>query len=285
VKVLKLEDGRELAYDEYGDPNGTPVIFNHGLSDSRLIRNPDDELTASLGVRMIAADQPGVGGSSPQKNRKMVDWGADMEALADALGLSTFATVGHSGGSPHALAIAHRMPERVTKIVLASPVSPLEEKGMAKLMINKDLKLVAKLHHLHHLIKWGSDYSAHKAKKDIPSFVEATAADDPSDADTFLKDPAQRAMFEASFTAGMQQGGEGIYEITLALWDWGFRPEDISHHVELFYGDADDMLDPKMPLHLAERLPDCTTHVWPGAGHYGFVDRDRWVQFLSAAVA
>jgi pimeloyl-ACP methyl ester carboxylesterase len=282
VKTLKLADGRDLAYDEYGDPGGTPVIFNHGLSDSALIRNPDDELTASLGVRVIAADQPGVGGSSPQKGRKMVDWGQDMEELADALGLEQFAVAGHSGGAPHALAIPYRLPDRVTRIVLASPVAPLDEQGMGKLLINKDLKLVAKLHHLHHLIKWGSNYSAKKAEKDMPSFVEATAADDESDRDTFTKDPAQRAMFEASFTAGMIQGGEGIYEMTLALWDWGFRPEDITHHVELFYGDADDMLDPKMPLHLADRLPDCTTHVWPGAGHYGFVDRDRWTQFLQA---
>jgi pimeloyl-ACP methyl ester carboxylesterase len=282
MNVLKLADGRDLAYDEYGDPNGAPVIFNHGLSDSRLIRNPDESLTRSLGVRVIAADQPGVGGSSPQKKRRMVDWGGDMEALADALGLSRFAVAGHSGGGPHTLAIAFRMPERVTKVVLASPVSPLDEKGMAKLMINKDLKLIAKLHFLHHIIKWTSDYEAKKAEKDIPSFVEATAGDDKSDADTFLKDPAQREMFEASFTAGMQQGGEGMYEMIMALWDWGFRPEDISHHVELFYGDADDILDPKMPLHLAGRLPDCTTHVWPGAGHYGFVDRERWTQFLGA---
>lgn len=64
--------------------------------------------------------------------------------------------------------------------------------------------------------------------------------------------------------------------------DWGFRPEDITHHVELFYGDNDDMLDPEMPLHLASRLPDCTTHIWPGTGHYGFVDRDRWAQFFQA---
>ena len=133
------------------------------------------------------------------------------------------------------------------------------------------------------MIKWGADYAGKKAEKDIPSFVEATAADDKSDAETFLKDPAQRAMFEASFTAGMQQGGEGMYEMIMALWDWGFRPEDVSHHVEMFYGDADDILDPKMPLRLADRLPDCTTHIWPGAGHYGFVDAHRWTEFLSAA--
>jgi pimeloyl-ACP methyl ester carboxylesterase len=90
-------------------------------------------------------------------------------------------------------------------------------------------------------------------------------------------------MFEASFTAGMIQGGEGMFEMIEALWGWGFEPEDISHHVELFYGDADEIFDPKMSLHLAERLPDCTTHVWPEAGHYGFVDRERWTQFLSSA--
>jgi pimeloyl-ACP methyl ester carboxylesterase len=55
-----------------------------------------------------------------------------------------------------------------------------------------------------------------------------------------------------------------------------------SRHVEMFCGDADNILDVKMPLHLAKRLPDCTTHVWEGADHYGFVD--RWLDFLRAAV-
>ena len=62
-------------------------------------------------------------------------------------------------------------------------------------------------------------------------------------------------MFEASFTEGLAQDGEGMYEMTMALWDWGFQPEDIAQPVDLFYGDADDILDPKMPLHLAGRLP------------------------------
>ena len=54
-KSLELADGRTLTYDEYGDPDGTPVIFNHGLTDSSLIRNPDNSLTASLGVRVERA--------------------------------------------------------------------------------------------------------------------------------------------------------------------------------------------------------------------------------------
>jgi pimeloyl-ACP methyl ester carboxylesterase len=282
VKTLKLSDGRYLAYDEYGDPDGTPVIFNHGLADSRLIRNPDDGVTASLGVRVIAADQPGVGGSSPQPCRRMVDWGKDIEELVDALGLGTFNVAGHSSGAPHALAITYRLSDRVGKIALASPVAPLDEPDMSELMINREMKLVVKLHHLHHVIKWAPKHSATKSEHDIPHFVETTANDDPSDADTFLTDPALREMFVASFAAGMSQGDERLFEITMALWDWGFKPEDINQHVELFYGDADDILDPKMPQHLGARLPNCTTHVWNGAGHYGFVDRQRWIDFLTA---
>lgn len=219
MKALKLSDGRYLAYDEYGDPDGTPVIFNHGFGDSRLLRHPDDAVTASLGVRVIAADPPGAGGSSPQPGRRMVDWGNDVEELVNALGLGTFNVAGHSGGAPHALAIPYRLPDRVGKIVLASPVAPLD---------------------------------------------------------------ARREMFEASFIAGMSQGGEGIFDMTMAPSDWGFTPEDITQHVELFYGDADDILDPRVPQHLGARLPDCTTHVWNGAGHHGFVDRERWTDFLTA---
>ena len=193
MDTLTLSDGRTLTYDVYGDPGGTPVIFNHGLSDSRLIRNPDDALPR----RSVCA-------WSSQTNRVWVDPRPRRTARwsTGARTWSSSPTRSASSGSTWQVtqaagltrwSIAVRMPDRVGRVVLASPVAPLDEPGMAKLMINKDLKLIAKLHHLHHLIKWGSDLSAKKALKDMPSFVEATAKDDASDADTFLKDPAQRA--------------------------------------------------------------------------------------------
>lgn len=282
MDTLTLADGRQLTYDTYGDPDGTPVVFSHGLSDSRLIRNPDEELTRSLGVRMIAADQPGVGGSSPQPGRKMVDWGVDMEQLADHLGLGEFAVAGHSGGGPHTLAIAVRLPERVTRGVLASPVGPLDREGFAKMLVMKDLKLIVKLRHFHRVIKWAYRSDVKKAKKDIGTFVETLAEDDASDADTFLADPAQRDMFEANFTAGLMQDEEGMYEMTMALWDWGFELDDVQQPFDVFYGDADDIISPDMPAHVADRLPNGVGHVWSGGGHYAFVDRERWQAFLGA---
>lgn len=153
TETITLKDSRTLAFDSYGDPDGTPVIFSHGFSDSHVIRNPDDSLTASLGARWISADQPGVGGSSPKRGRKMVDWGSDMEELADHLGLQRFNVAGHSGGGPHALAIAFHMPDRVSKVTLASPVAPFDEPGVTDMLVMKDLKTIVRLRHLPPLIR------------------------------------------------------------------------------------------------------------------------------------
>ncbi|MCH0566805.1 MULTISPECIES: alpha/beta fold hydrolase [unclassified Streptomyces] len=282
MRTVELSDGRTLAYEDYGDPDGKPVVFTHGFGDSRLIRNPDDALTASLGVRVIAPDQPGVGGSSPKPGRRMADWGQDVEELADRLGIGEFAVAGHSGGSPHTLAIARHRPDRVPKGVLASPVGDFDDAFMRRQLVLRDLKLIARIHRLHHLLRWASRTNAKKALKDVPSYVESVAEEDRSDAATMLGDPAQRAMFEASFAAGAAHDGEGTYEMTLALWDWGFAPEDVRQPFEVFYGDADDIISPRMPVRVAAELPNGTAHVWPGAGHYGFVDRERWTEFLSA---
>lgn len=281
METMTLSDGRTLAYEDYGDPDGNPVVFCHGFSDSRLIRNPDEELTASLGVRVVVADQPGVGGSSPQRGRTMADWGPDMEQLADHVGFERFAVAGHSGGGPHAMAVAAHLPDRVTRGVLASPVGPFDQDGFAKMLVMKDLKTVVKLHHLHRVIRWAYKADVKKAKKDIGSFVAAMAEEDASDADTFLGDPDREAMFEANFAEGMAQDEEGLYEMTMALWNWGFEIEDVPQPFDVFWGDGDDIISPAMPSHVAERLPDATTHVWPGAGHYGFIDRERWIEYWS----
>ncbi|AWF80182.1 alpha/beta hydrolase [Microbulbifer sp. A4B17] len=283
MPALQLSDSRTLTYEDYGDPNGWPVIFNHGFSDSRLIRNPDNNLTASLGVRIISADQPGVGGSSPLRGRRMVDWGKDMEELADHLDVQTFSVIGHSGGAPHALSIANKLPDRVNKVVLASPVGPLDYPGMTDLLRHPDIKLIAKLHRWPSLIRWLCRLSAYQANRNIKGFIQQNAKKDASDAALFLRDPALKKMFEESFLAGVAQKGEGLFEMIMALWHWGFDPSNIEASVKIFYGDADDIIDTQMSKQLSSLLPNSATQIWHQLGHYGFVNKYCWVDLLKSA--
>ena len=98
----------------------------------------------------ITADRPGVGGSSPKQHRSILDWVADAEAIADAVGLESFVVAGHSGGGPHALAIAKQLGDRVTKVGLAAPIAPFDQDGTKGMVKDKDLKLIFHLAH----VKW-----------------------------------------------------------------------------------------------------------------------------------
>ncbi len=126
---IALADGRWLACAEFGDPHGRPVLLFHGTPGYR--RNPwatDAELR-SVGVRLIAPDRPGVGGSTPQPRRRLLDWPDDVRQLADALGLERFAVVGFSNGGPHAAACAFRLGPRVSGTALVAPMPPLDGPG------------------------------------------------------------------------------------------------------------------------------------------------------------
>ena len=62
---MVVPDGRALAYSECGAPGGVPIMYCHGGPGSRLDLVWFDRTFADLGVRVIAADRPGYGGSTP----------------------------------------------------------------------------------------------------------------------------------------------------------------------------------------------------------------------------
>jgi pimeloyl-ACP methyl ester carboxylesterase len=64
-------------------------------------------------VRVIAPDRPGMGTSTFEPARRLTDWADDVRQLADSVGLPRFVLAGFSGGGPHALAVAHGLPDRV----------------------------------------------------------------------------------------------------------------------------------------------------------------------------
>jgi pimeloyl-ACP methyl ester carboxylesterase len=281
MRTLDLADGRRLAYEVVGDPEGTPVFFQHGTGDSRLCKHPDDAVTAALRVRLITADRPGVGGSSPRKRRSILDWVPDVEAIADAVGLDDFVVAGHSGGAPHALAVATKLGDRVTKVGLAAPLAPFDEPGTKGMVRDRDLRMVFKFDHVKFLAAVAGKEEAKRYLKDIKGFVAHCAEAYPSDNAVFT-DPVLEPMFEAEFAEAFAQGGVGALDDMWAFLDWGFTPEDAAQHVEMFHGDADDILAPEMSDRLSRRLRDCSSHVWPGAGHYGVYA--HWREFLGSLV-
>lgn len=128
--TVSLGEGRVLCCDEVGDPAGAPVLYLHGTPDSRLARHPDDGLAAAAGVRLLAVDRPGYGGTSPTPGPWSPGWpravAADLGALLDALDVERCAVLAWSGGALTGLAVAAGEPtrQRVAALGIASGLVP-----------------------------------------------------------------------------------------------------------------------------------------------------------------
>jgi len=113
---LELSDGRTLHfYDTGADDAGTrlAVFWHHGTPNTGEPPEPLFPAAERRGIRWVSYDRPGYGGSTPQPGRDVASAATDVSSVADALGITKFAVMGHSGGSTHALACAALLPERV----------------------------------------------------------------------------------------------------------------------------------------------------------------------------
>src|SRR4029077_15452707 len=115
---VQLEGDAVVALEEYGDPNGVPVIFCHGWPSSRTMARLTDEPARDLGIRIISPDRPGISGSGLQLDRKLTDWPRLVKRIVDHLDIDEFRMLAISGGAPYAYATAVAMPERARAIAI-----------------------------------------------------------------------------------------------------------------------------------------------------------------------
>lgn len=127
---IETPDGRTLSVYEGGDPGGAAIFTLNGTPSSGLLYERHVRLAEEHAVRLVGYDRPGYGGSSPQRDRNVVDAAADVATIADALAIERFAVWGVSGGGPHALACAARLEERIAAVATLAAVAPYGAEGL-----------------------------------------------------------------------------------------------------------------------------------------------------------
>src|SRR3954447_2953045 len=130
LRFVAAPDGREVAFAVWGDPAGFPVMRMHGTPGCRLMRWPDEEVYGDLGVCFVTHDRAGYGRSTRLRGRQVVDDVDDVRLIADELGFERFGVSGGSGGGPHALACAARLPDRVIRATCAVGIAPYGPPGL-----------------------------------------------------------------------------------------------------------------------------------------------------------
>lgn len=122
---LQLSDGRVSEWMEYGAPDGVPVFYLHGGGSSSLEAAIYQAEAAGAGVRLIAPNRPGVGGSTLQPDFSPRSVANDLIQLADHLRVEHLTVAGLSNGGMFALAVASVHPARVVLVVPINATTPL----------------------------------------------------------------------------------------------------------------------------------------------------------------
>lgn len=264
VQTELLDDDRALAYAEYGDPEGTPLVFCHGLPGSRIQGSLLREAARERGVRVVAPDRPGIGRSAAADVRPLGDWADDVATLADLLGIDEYGVVGFSAGGPHALACAARTPDRVTRCVVASGSPPPEFADDLDGFVRAATRLGGYSVHLARPLAWLLCRRVDAAER----FTDVVG--DPRDGD--LADPrlgeTGRVLLSDAREA-VRQGPWGVAAEFAALGrDWGFDLGDVAVPTRVVHGALDEAVPVSVGEAVADRIPDAEFVVHENAGHY-----------------
>ncbi|MER7281511.1 alpha/beta fold hydrolase [Dactylosporangium sp. NPDC000244] len=271
-EVLELPGGRRIFYADSGKRDGRPVFLHHGTPGSAAGPKPRDSILYRHGVRLIAYCRPGYGGSSRHPGRTVADAAGDVAALADALGLDTFAVLGRSGGGPHALACAALLPDRVTRVAALVSVAPFDAVGLDWLgdMVPSNQRAWRTAAVDDDLVAEQLRLRVNRIREDPAHLLRQLRSEmPPADLDV-VGDIAIERLLLTTYASALGDGPDGWIDDLVALRiDWGFRFEHIRAPVRLWHG-ADDRFSPASHTRwLADRIPGAQLEVEPGAAHFG----------------
>jgi pimeloyl-ACP methyl ester carboxylesterase len=253
------EGGRTLhLYDAAPERAGESlaVVWHHGTPN---VGEPPEPLFAAaerLGIRWVSYDRPSYGGSTPNVGRDVASAAGDVAAIADALGIGRFAVMGHSGGTPHALACAALLADRVVAAVCAAVLAPFTADGLdwfAGMAPGGTAELRA----------------AAEGRDELGALLASSGFD-----------PAQFTPADHAALAGpwgwlgavagkaLEAGLDGMLDDDVAyVSPWGFDPEQVRAPVLILHGGEDRIAPSAHAEWLAARIPSSELWLRPADGH------------------
>jgi pimeloyl-ACP methyl ester carboxylesterase len=278
---IVLNDGRVLEYWDGGDPDGRPIVYHPGTPVTRVLGQWAHQAAVDAGVRFIAVNRPGYGGSTPVEGRpSLLAVGRDTVALAKQLHLGDFAICGASGGGPYAVAatIAAAGAVRALGIIggtgpwriLEDPSVYPEDRACLELVDAGDVSGAREC--------FRRQVEAERGTMTPLEFFETVAA---GDASAVLADPGYRSLWEAS-SSDVLANPAGYIDDNIA-WggDWDVQPHEVAAPTLLVYGTRDTRCSHDgHGRWYADRIRGSELIELQGAAHFEVID-GHWPEVLA----
>jgi len=265
-EAIRLPDGRVLAFSQYGDKGGVPILWFHGGESCRIEAAHADRAARELGVRIVAPDRPGIGRSDHKEGRGLRDWPADVSALTRELGIDRFITLGWGAGGPYSLACAAESDGAVVRSGLVAGPPPRDGHGSAWHGVPAAERVMSAVSRSVPEVS-GSIWRVGRALGAGPLdwVFERLHHSEDGLRDVPLEAPSPGEAYMEAVVGGVR----GIVRDHAVFGEpWGFTPEDVMGEVHLFYGGetlpGPDSVHMTPGWELLHRLPNARLHTVPG---------------------
>jgi len=269
--LLALFDGRKLEYTEFGDPEGTPVIYFHGILHAREKFHPFSSYPEKHGLRIIAPERPGFGKTSMQAERSLRTYTQDIAQLVKHLNIDTFYVLGDGDGGPAALACANLLGDRVRKAAVVGCMPDPTFEHMENIMsFDRKLMIMAKstpkaiLNPFCRMILKALRRNNNYFRLMFNEFCKADQA--------VISTSEHEKLFQTSMDNLLKENVDGFiddYFSRLYLWD--FSVGATTTEVDMWHGEEDCFSNIRSAKSIAYALPHCNRHFLKGHGHYLFI--------------
>jgi pimeloyl-ACP methyl ester carboxylesterase len=238
--TLSITPDTRIAYADYGNKNGYPILVQHGLIASidevELFQGLLD-----LGTRLICMARPGYGASSPYELPNIAGWGELVSVLVDHLELTQFDVLGLSSGAPYSYAAGFRFPGKVRNIFILSGIPALYDKKI--------------------LSYWPYPDNNNASLAEMQTLAN----------ELFFSSLREEELLKPAMRDSMMNHCFGVaQDLRLRGMDWGFRLSDVFVPVTMQHSKA----DPAVPFITAELtarlLPNCKFEGKQEGAHFSY---------------
>ena len=269
--VTTLADGRDMGWASFGDPDGDPVVWLHGTPGGRC-QLPGAAIAEAEArhLRIIGIERPGTGFSSPHSYHRIIDHVPDVVAVMDDLGIDQFAGVGLSGGGPYLLALAHELPDRLTKGVVLGGIGPTRG---ADAIISHTLALVPAgvvLDKVRAPLGTGLGIALRALAPYGKPFLDAFFVIEWGDRRAMAADPDSKAQLLADLIDAARRSGvrSPIDDLVLFGRHWGFELGDITVPITFWAGTSDPIVPYVHAERQSKRVPGARLRTVSSRGHF-----------------
>lgn len=263
-----LPDGRRIDVRVTGPEDGGTLLFLSGTPFGATRFGFLERAAHERGLQVVALSRPGYGGSTRLPGRDVVDIVPDAAAVLDQLGITEVLVAGWSGGGPHALACAARLPHArsAASITGVAPFTTMAEwtAGMGEGNVESFTAM-----------EGGEATLRPQIEKERAGLADATVPEMVEELSSILP-PVDRAYITDEFGEDFLRSAQESFRVSTDGWvddtfafgrSWGFDLAEIAVPVGVWHGSDDFMAPIAHARTLVDTIPTATAHLLPGEGH------------------